>query len=362
MDEELTPEISQDEYADDFFESGDYVSQDDVAPAPSEPVAPSQPAPPQQPNPNQGQTQPINQPPLPNQDDPNQQLPDQGVQNPPPAEPNQFDFQKVNEQGESVFDADTAYKTIFSHDNVLKPAYQQAPIQQPVQPAQQLPGQPPVQPELDYRDTYSSNLKSFYTIFKQFSDKGYDNATSEMLANEQFERHISSHMNEKLNSEERDRNEVWRKEQEEKLFVANARPSSSKNIGNMVHQNKWGSASQLESAILQGDIGGDLFGYLHHLQDPGKTYNSKEEYSASLQDFYIKATSDPQGLAVLEKYARAMLFLKTKDKFQGHSANIQNTQQKLKQQATKRNGGYTRTNYRPPAQQDSVGKWADGLT
>ena len=368
--------ITQDMYADDFF-SGDqsYVSQDggDYEPPPQQQPAP-QPVQ-QQPNPQQGQiptnnTIPGQQPqqPLPSQEgvpDPAQQVPVQGdPNNPQPPEPNPFDFQVTGENGETSFDANSAFKAIFPNDNVLKPVVQPQ-FQQPI-PGQQPPAQQPEAPKPDYRETLESNMRSYHTIFKGYIDQGYDTQVAETLADKDFNTFVNNHMQEKGRSDYEKSFEDKFNTQMSKLETTKLEPTSTQNINNITFQNGWGSSRQLEQAIMHPEIGADLFLSMHKMANPDQTYASQEEYSASLKDYYVKATSNPEQLAVMEKFARAMIFMRNKDSFQGHAGKNQQSQQSHNTKVAQRSGGYTRrTGHRQPANrqpaQGSVDQWINNF-
>ena len=288
-----------------------------------------------------------------------QQQPQQGnqqqQQQAPANQPSEFDYIVNNEDGSQQFDANQAFQSIFPNDNVLKPVYQ-PPAQQPINQQQaQHHVEPAKDPNVEYRENFESNLKSFYSIYKDYVNQGYDHQVAETLAEKDMATFIGNHMQERARAEYQKSMDERINAKLSELETAKLKPSSVDNLNQIVFENSWGSSKQLETAMLSPDIGGDLLMAMHGIANPDKSYSSAEEYSSDLQKFYIKATSDIRTAKMLEKYSRAMIFMRNKDRFSGHVNNNKANEQTHNKRTTRRSASYTRnTNFRQPRSQSSM--------
>jgi len=94
--------------------------------------------------------------------------------------------------------------------------------------------------------------------------------------------------------------------------VVNADAKYQENMFNAVKNNGWRSNKELGQALFDPKFGGDLSHYLFKRENRDKSYASTEEYKKAWTDWSTLFFSDPEGLRITEKFARAMYYMSNK--------------------------------------------------
>lgn len=217
-------------------------------------------------------------------------------------------FNKTNDQGNSEFNPLTAEAFMTRKDQGKGLQYQN----QIMNPEQKPPEQPNIQPaqtpELSYGDVLNKNLLAGFDMIADYVNQGYSHEQAAAIARQSIESDINNHLTKRELDEYKTQTLADIKTESEKVNSQKAldsmRPDSTRNLHDLA-KNGYGSIDNLKRAIFDPNIGGKFFMYMHDMANPDLKPENQQQYVASMDNWFVKLTSNKEGAAFIEDYVRA---------------------------------------------------------
>ncbi len=272
-------------------------------------------------------------------------------------EVDEFVFKSDGEDGNSIFDHDTALDFALKTD-VKTPAFEAKPnIAAPATPPE--PVQPGVaqEPEITPREQMLGNLTGGLDILDRYTQLGYDSQTAMVMAKKEIEDNVDSYFqNKRFDDMEKNYSER-EKALAEQQKNAEIKPTAIKNLNDAVTQGNWGTRKSLEKALFTPEIAGNFIRNMFERETNGQQYKTTEEYTGALNKWFYSVAADRNMLAMLEDVARAKITMRNLPFL---LKNVEKTKQNLAK--SKQAAQITSNNNRPRENEIPASVGSDELT
>ncbi len=221
-----------------------------------------------------------------------------------------FDFIDKTDSGE-VFNASKAMDFMKPTETRFEPKPQIAP-----------PPPPPITPaapEPKPEDTMYTNLLTPLDMLQEYVDAGIDPKTARLYVERDIKAQIDEHKRNQWQKSVEDQFKAKEKAIEEKGKVAELRPVSHRNLMSAATKGNWGTVEKLKDAILHSELAGKYVAILHKRESQGKTFQSTEEWIKDVDNWFVKATADPEMMGMFEEIARIKVIARNLPKILEHT-------------------------------------------